>query len=260
MAELRKARSSLLARLARLTSTGIDAETGARLYDARRVEELLAQVDQMAAELGRRLGQLVTLHPEQALALADTYAAGILQARVLGSVALLNRPALVALQTYNLDLIRKVTEDLRTEIRSTILQGIIQGQSIPQISRQLTQGTALQRGAFRKVETRATVIARTETIRAFSQGTQWQFQAHGIRLVAWMTAKDDRVCRWCGPLDDQTFPLNRLPGGGPPVHPQCRCYLRPIIATTAEEATRLGRTALANARREIKRLATRGAA
>jgi SPP1 gp7 family putative phage head morphogenesis protein len=166
---------------------------------------------------------------------------------------MLNRPALAALQQYNFELIKRATDDLRADIRSVITQGVIQGQGISQISRQLTTGTALQKGTFAKVETRARVISRTETIRAFSQGVQWQFAQNGIKRVQWMTARDERVCEWCGPLDGLIFPLDQLPQGGPPIHPQCRCMIRPVIAATEEEGKVIDLEAERNAKEQRKR-------
>lgn len=87
---------------------------------------------------------------------------------------------------------------------------------------------------------RATRIARTELAFAWNFG---QFEAvrqareaglfAGAEVVkVWLTAEDERVCPFCGPLDgaviglDETFPgaTEKLPNTYvPPAHPMCRC-------------------------------------
>src|SRR5690606_4496035 len=132
-----------------------------------------------------------------------------------------------------------------------------QGESIPQIARRLVQGTRLQRGTFPRVEQRAEVIARTETLRAFNQGAIWQYQQYGVRRIRWLAATDERTCPWCRPLHGQLFPIERVPLGGPPIHPQCRCKAIPDIVTNQDEARARDREARQNYWREQKRLAER---
>jgi SPP1 gp7 family putative phage head morphogenesis protein len=248
IAELRKAQESIVGQLV-LAAAAEPQLT----WNSVRMQNLLRDIEATIADLERRMSSVVLLYPERATALADQYATKVLQAKVYGAFGVLNRPALAALQEYNFGLIRKLTDDLKGEIRSVITQGVIQGHGIPQIARQLTTGTALQKGTFAKVETRARVIARTETIRAFSHGVQWQFALHGIKRVQWMTARDERVCEWCGPLDGLIFPLDQLPLGGPPIHPQCRCFIRPVIAATEDEGKVLDLEAERNVREQRKR-------
>lgn len=248
VAELRKAQVAIAGELA------LAAIQGEQLtWNSARLAQLLQQIDLILGEAGDNMAAALMELPDRAADIADQYASAVLKIRLTGAFGIVNRPAIVMLQQYNLGLIKRVTDDLRAEIRSTITQGIIQGQSIPQIARQLTKGTGLTKGTFPRVEKRAVVIARTETIRAFSQGVQWQFQQHGIHRVRWMTARDERVCKWCGPLDGLVFPLGALPMGGPPLHPQCRCFIRPVIAATEEEGNALDIEAARNAKEQRKR-------
>lgn len=250
IAELRKARVAVVGQLALVA-----IEQPNMTWQSQRLQQLLQQIDIIIADLGQRLANVILLYPERAAGIADRFAGDMLQVKVVGSFGLVNRPALVMLQEYNLSLIKRVTEDLRTEIKSVIQQGIIQGQSIPQISRQLTTDTALTKGTFPKVERRARVIARTETIRAFSQGAQWQYRQNGITRVRWMTGRDERVCEWCGPLDNLVFALDDLPFGGPPIHPQCRCMIRPVLAANQEEGNALDLEAARNVKDLQRRIA-----
>ncbi len=92
----------------------------------------------------------------------------------------------------------------------------------------------------RLVNLRATTIARTETIRASSQGQDdlWsQMQADGLlnsneTRRKWIVTKDDRLCPICAAIPGMnpkgapvggTFQTPVGPVSGPPAHPTCRC-------------------------------------
>lgn len=98
-------------------------------------------------------------------------------------------------------------------------------------------------------------IVRTETIRAWNIGTQlWYEQSGVVEKKQWYTAQDERVCPFCWPehwkvigLTDDFFgkweTLVRIWDSGkpvtmntdyweiwyPPLHPNCRCTILPII-------------------------------
>lgn len=78
---------------------------------------------------------------------------------------------------------------------------------------------------------RSTTIARTETIRAQTEGRNaaWlEARDEGLLgpgvMKRWITADDELVCELCQPLDGQLAPLDGDWGGyTPPRHPACRC-------------------------------------
>jgi SPP1 gp7 family putative phage head morphogenesis protein len=95
----------------------------------------------------------------------------------------------------------------------------------------------VERMADRLLTRRATVIARTETLTALNEGHLLQQQ----RLVAdgdldptrwereWLTARDERTCLLCAPLNGETAPIDGPFSNGvfmPPLHPNCRCITR----------------------------------
>jgi Phage Mu protein F like protein len=87
--------------------------------------------------------------------------------------------------------------------------------------------------ARRYLRARASLIARTETIRAqeLTRHLTWdRLQREGALpldlVVEWSTAEDAKVCELCDPLDGQQVPLGGKFEGGfshPPRHPACRC-------------------------------------
>ena len=86
-------------------------------------------------------------------------------------------------------------------------------------------------------ESRAEMIAVTETTRAYAEGER---QA-GIELrekypdvpviKTWFTNEDERVCEICGGLEGQEVPieepfmLDGIEYPEPPAHPRCRCWM-----------------------------------
>lgn len=79
---------------------------------------------------------------------------------------------------------------------------------------------------------RATVLARTEVIRAHHMASIQTYRNFGIENVQveaeWITAGDSRVCELCAPLEGKRFKLDEIEGKIP-VHPQCRCAAIPIV-------------------------------
>lgn len=47
----------------------------------------------------------------------------------------------------------------------------------------------------------------------------------GVPYIKWVTQKDEKVCEECGPLDEQIFPIDKVP---PKPHYRCRCLKIPI--------------------------------
>lgn len=92
---------------------------------------------------------------------------------------------------------------------------------------------------------RAELIAATETTRAAAEGTHHAYvQAGIIKQLIWRTARDERVCPTCGPLEgavvgiegsffdqlpqEQQALLSRRANARfmrPPAHPACRCWI-----------------------------------
>jgi SPP1 gp7 family putative phage head morphogenesis protein len=79
-------------------------------------------------------------------------------------------------------------------------------------------------------------IARTEVIRTVTAGMGDLYRATGYTKWKWVTAKDDRVCPICRPLDEKCITIGQpfviLPSGPiykPPAHPNCRCGVDPCV-------------------------------
>ena len=142
--------------------------------------------------------------------------------------SLVDRKALDFLVNYELQLLGNVTRELAEGIKNHITIGLIQGESIAKISKNIggiiTDPEAFRRAGktvFRTAQTRTETIVRTETLRAYNQGRHKFYEQVGVKWVIWMSVGDKRMCPVCRELDGKRFKVGKVPG--PPNHPNCRC-------------------------------------
>lgn len=138
------------------------------------------------------------------------------------------------------------TDELK--LTGILEQGIEQGSSIAEIERNIRSNF----GEFKKTQSER--IARTETLRASQEGTLDAYKESGVvEAKQWLTAKDDRVCEYCGPMNGKTVGLSKdwFKKGDtfygtadkplsfkydsvttPPLHVSCRCDILPVLVDT----------------------------
>jgi SPP1 gp7 family putative phage head morphogenesis protein len=139
----------------------------------------------------------------------------------------IDRAAVDFLANYQVQLLGDVATELAASIHRTITQGVLTGMSIPEIARDIGR-VVHDPEAFRKAgktvfktaQQRATLIARTETIRAHNEGRMVFYRQVGVTRVQWITAHDERTCPQCAPLDGKVFEIDKVPETP---HPACRC-------------------------------------
>jgi len=127
-----------------------------------------------------------------------------------------------ALKVRNLTALRGITDETNKQIIKELTDGIQLGESIPKL-RDRIAGRVDHIG-----KTRATVMARTEAINAFTQGAELRYAQAGIEKLEWLTAGDGRVCPICGPLNGKVFSVKSR-HERPPIHPNCRCTIIPVL-------------------------------
>jgi SPP1 gp7 family putative phage head morphogenesis protein len=85
---------------------------------------------------------------------------------------------------------------------------------------------------------RAKVIAATETTRLFAEGNRRAYASSGVvDAVEWRTANDERVDGRCAALLQTRWALG-FEEEVPPLHPQCRCWLAPVVCVPTLEGVR----------------------
>lgn len=127
------------------------------------------------------------------------------------------------------ELIRQVEETLLGEIRDIVALALEEGATNDDIAERVGRASGF-------APARATTIARTETAFADNAGTLIAWDASGeVEGKEWLVA-DSRVCPLCTPMDgvrvelDGTFTAqDGTEVDGPPLHPNCRCTLLPVL-------------------------------
>jgi len=98
------------------------------------------------------------------------------------------------------------------------------------IGRRTKAAAIANKGNFARTE----MIARTELLRSSNLGAAAVDAARADILQGWewVTARDDRVCPICGPLDGRVWPIGQ--GERPPRHVRCRCATIPVRKSNRE--------------------------
>lgn len=131
------------------------------------------------------------------------------------------------------DELKDVTREMSNKISRVLVDGLVTGKGPRQIARDMTKQVDMS-------YQRATVIARTEIIRAHAEGQLTAFKALGVERVGaqveWSTAagpnatrkemQKQRVCQLCIPLQGIVLTVDEA-RGMIPRHPQCRCAWTP---------------------------------
>ncbi len=138
-----------------------------------------------------------------------------------------------------------VSDETEKQLRATLKEGVSKGETLDELMSRIGKVYDSFSGY------RAEAIARTETIRAagFAQEESWE-QSGVVEGKEWFTAKDERTCEFCGPINgdirylgqnfvDKDTTVMGEKGGElstsydsietPPLHVNCRCVLLPII-------------------------------
>lgn len=133
-----------------------------------------------------------------------------------------------------------ITQTTSDGIRSTISEGLEAGEAIVDIKKRIEEFSGFE-------SARAVMIARTETIRAQGEADLVAWKESGVvSSTVWYTALDERTCPECEPMhgvevatgdeflsqsDLEDRGISVYDGGvdAPPLHPQCRCTLIPVV-------------------------------
>lgn len=151
--------------------------------------------------------------------------------------------------------IKAISEETATRLQETLAEGVENQESIPQLKERVAQVYDEARG-FRSER-----IARSEVLRATNFAASEAYRQSGVvEKKEWLTAHDERVCPWCGPMDGKQLDLgdtfakkgDKIVGTNengkkvtltigidnidtPPLHPNCRCTLIPIVKENPED-------------------------
>jgi len=154
------------------------------------------------------------------------------RAAITKTFATIDRAAIDFLANYQLNLLGDVSTELAAGIKRTISQGVLTGKSIPEVARDIGKVVkdpqAFKKAGktiFKSAQQRATLIARTETLRAHNEGRKVFYREVGIKKVKWLTANDERTCPICAPRDGVIYDMDKVPEE----HPGGRCTVVAVL-------------------------------
>jgi len=161
-----------------------------------------------------------------------------------GNLEMTTDPAVKYLREDSVELVKEINTTTRNKLRKTLAVGFEDGESISQLSNRVQD---VFKDATRN---RADMIARTESIRATNFGTLEAYrQSEVVEAQEWLAERDDRTCPYCLEMDGKVTELDKawfkkgesltvdgntldfdlLDVDTPPLHPQCRCTLIPVL-------------------------------
>jgi len=125
------------------------------------------------------------------------------------------------------DLVTRITETTRNDIRSLVGKQAEAGWSLDQLADELIKAGVTASSV------RAAMIARTETAAAYSRASLLAYELSGVvDSVEWMATIDAQTCEDCKALNGTSAKLGKAFEDGtlfPPRHPNCRCALAPVL-------------------------------
>jgi len=147
--------------------------------------------------------------------------------------------------------IRGIAETVRDKLRETLSEGVRAGESIPDLAKRVAAVFDEAKGS------RATLIARTETLLASNTAANEAYTQAGVQKIEWLLAPDYDPSidnGECEPYDGAVTEVGTPFAGGvdfPPLHPACRCSIAPYFETPEGE----GRSLYVGEAREKRRTA-----
>ena len=140
-------------------------------------------------------------------------------------MTLANDKAIAWAEKRSAELVTQIEESTREFIRKDVVNALENGYSTEQLTEDLIDNYAFS-------DARAEMIARTELAEAMIEGNLIGWRESGVvEQKEWNVG--DGCCEECEVYDGQAVDLDDdFPEGDPPLHPNCRCDLSPIVAPT----------------------------
>lgn len=132
----------------------------------------------------------------------------------------IHRDQLEALYTRDFTNLQDITTDVDESLSRLLTEGLRDGWNPNRMAARMTE-------EIRDIErTRARVLARTEVMHSHNRAAEARYRERGVSRVEIIATEP---CELCDPFDGKQYPLDEMPLGGPPFHPNCRCSTLPVL-------------------------------
>ena len=191
--------------------------------EARVLELIPPLLPDQTDELTKIFEQLLQYSTGHGLDLAARLSEAVVQAPISASIP---TAAVVEAAKRSRGYLERHGRVFAEEVSESIAQGLIEGRSVKQM-------TSDFKTRFNVTKSRAEVIVRTESLRAYNEASRAFYAQNNVQTVIYYATADDRTCPFCAAQAGRVFKLNAI---RVPRHPNCRCYLAPY-ATNQYEST-----------------------
>ena len=141
-----------------------------------------------------------------------------------------------SLQLRNLSALKGICDEMSKEIIRELTDGINAGEGMPKLSARIQKAVGMGK-------TRADLMARTETINAAVDGCRVRYEQAGIKEFEYLAASDARTCEQCASHNGKIYKLTDN-ANLPPLHPNCRCAIAPIVGSRKKEIEQTANTVI----------------
>jgi SPP1 gp7 family putative phage head morphogenesis protein len=111
---------------------------------------------------------------------------------------------------------------LRNSLKTTLVRGIQDGESLDKMARKFTK-------QFETKAYQSQRLVRTETARVLGQSREKIYSDTGMEKVEWLATLESNTCEECARLDGRVFRIDDSRRPKLPRHPNCRCDIVPYI-------------------------------
>lgn len=233
-----------IAKIGEAVAVGIEAEYADKAVVKSPIDDLISNwldIDDLDAELQKTLMAFET----GTLGTAGRAAIGQITSEVDFDV--LNPRTQATIRTHTQRASVHINRTQTKRVRKVLSEGIAGGEGAAALRKRLID-EHFNEDLTRKQAER---IARTEAIWAWNEGAVQGYKQSGVvTKKEWLTAEDERLCQFCEPMNgvivgievnffDRGEDFRGTEGGimkfdydnigHPPLHPQCRCTIIPVV-------------------------------
>jgi SPP1 gp7 family putative phage head morphogenesis protein len=205
-------------------------------YRTARLTVLLSEVSDTLVEFGKSRN-LETMAILRRFSTAELLAAQAEVTAATGGAVLTSAPSAASVFAvvrsrpfqgrFLRDWFRELDDATKSRVTSAIRMGVLQGETIGQITRRV-------RLATRQSARSAAMVVRTAIthVSAVARGQVYSENRDLLKGVQWVSTLDDRTSDICIDLDGKVFPVDS--GPRPPAHPNCRSSVAPVLKSWRE--------------------------